>query len=62
MSANANTEASVLGTELLEERHRAADLQQQLDAANTRLSNTERNYQQVKQQNNVEIFCCIIFC
>ncbi|KAJ0180444.1 hypothetical protein K1T71_003848 [Dendrolimus kikuchii] len=45
--ANANSEASVLGTELLEERHRAAELQQQLDAANARLSNNERNYQQL---------------
>ncbi|XP_049867054.1 trafficking kinesin-binding protein milt isoform X2 [Pectinophora gossypiella] len=48
--ASANSEASVLGTELIEERQRALELQQQLDSANTRLAATERNFQQLSAE------------
>ncbi|KAI5641782.1 hypothetical protein NE865_06086 [Phthorimaea operculella] len=44
--ASANSEASVLGNELVEERQRSAELQQQFDLVNARLAATERNYQQ----------------
>lgn len=46
-TASANSEANVLSIELAEERQRAADFQQQLDASNSRLIVTERNLQQV---------------
>ncbi|KAJ2952839.1 hypothetical protein O0L34_g7205 [Tuta absoluta] len=45
--ASANSEASVLGNELVEERQRAAELQHQFDSVNARLAATERNYQQL---------------
>ncbi|XP_013186500.2 trafficking kinesin-binding protein milt isoform X2 [Amyelois transitella] len=45
--ASANSEASILGDELSEERQRNADLQQQLNSANTRLTVTEGNFQQL---------------
>ncbi|KAH9637716.1 hypothetical protein HF086_009384 [Spodoptera exigua] len=44
--ASANSEASALGSELVEERQRSADLQHQLDNINARLIVSERNYQQ----------------
>ncbi|CAB3236474.1 unnamed protein product [Arctia plantaginis] len=45
--ASANSEASCLGAELLEERARSVDLQQQLDSIHTRLATSERNYLQL---------------
>lgn len=44
---SANSEASCLASELLEERQRSAELQYQLDNVNTRLAASERNYQQL---------------
>ncbi|XP_022820024.1 trafficking kinesin-binding protein milt isoform X3 [Spodoptera litura] len=48
--ASANSEASVLGSELVEERQRSVDLQQQLDNINARLIVSERNYQQLNAE------------
>uniref|UniRef100_A0A2A4JV16 HAP1 N-terminal domain-containing protein n=2 Tax=Heliothis virescens TaxID=7102 RepID=A0A2A4JV16_HELVI len=48
--ASANSEASALGSELVEERQRSADLQQQLDSINSRLAVSERNYQQLSAE------------
>ncbi|XP_063377948.1 trafficking kinesin-binding protein milt isoform X2 [Cydia fagiglandana] len=45
--ASANSEAGVLGSELAEERQRAAELQQQYDSVNARLAATEKNLQQI---------------
>ncbi|XP_072944263.1 trafficking kinesin-binding protein milt isoform X2 [Epargyreus clarus] len=45
--ASANSEANVLGSELAEERQRAADLQYQLESTNSRLLVSERNLQQL---------------
>ncbi|XP_053623749.1 trafficking kinesin-binding protein milt isoform X2 [Plodia interpunctella] len=45
--ASANSEANILGDELSEERQRSADLQHQLNSANSRLTVTERNFQQL---------------
>ncbi|XP_046965154.1 trafficking kinesin-binding protein milt isoform X1 [Vanessa cardui] len=45
--SSANSEASVLSSELAEERQRSADLQQQLDSTNARLAVNERNLQQL---------------
>ncbi|CAH0701892.1 unnamed protein product [Spodoptera exigua] len=48
--ASANSEASALGSELVEERQRSADLQHQLDNINARLIVSERNYQQLNAE------------
>ncbi|CAK1582036.1 unnamed protein product [Parnassius mnemosyne] len=48
--SSANSEANILSSELAEERQRAADLQQQLDASNSRLIVTERNLQQLSTE------------
>ncbi|KAJ8722798.1 hypothetical protein PYW07_003978 [Mythimna separata] len=45
--ASANSEASALGSELVEERQRSVELQQQLENINSRLAASERNYQQL---------------
>ncbi|KAJ8725559.1 hypothetical protein PYW08_003742 [Mythimna loreyi] len=45
--ASANSEASALGSELVEERQRSVELQQQLENINARLAASERNYQQL---------------
>lgn len=45
--ASANSEATILGNELAEERQRNADLQHQVDSTNARLALTERNFQQL---------------
>ncbi|KAM3963376.1 trafficking kinesin-binding protein milt isoform 2-T2 [Aphomia sociella] len=45
--ASANSEATILGNELSEERQRNADLQHQVDSTNRRLAVTERNFQQL---------------
>ncbi|XP_075969423.1 trafficking kinesin-binding protein milt isoform X3 [Anticarsia gemmatalis] len=50
--ASANSEASCLGTELLEERARFVDLQQQFDQINARLTASERNYQQLSTEHD----------
>lgn len=47
VTASANSEASVLGSELFEERHRSSELQCQLDSTSARLTASERNFQQV---------------
>ncbi|KAL0841965.1 hypothetical protein ABMA28_014191 [Loxostege sticticalis] len=44
---SANSEATVLSSELADERQRSADLQHQLDSTNARLLVTERNFQQL---------------
>ncbi|CAH0604606.1 unnamed protein product [Chrysodeixis includens] len=48
--ASANSEASALGSELVEERQRSVDLQQQLENINSRLGASERNYQQLNAE------------
>ncbi|CAG5012635.1 unnamed protein product [Parnassius apollo] len=48
--SSANSEANILSSELAEERQRAAELQQQLDASNSRLIVTERNLQQLSTE------------
>ncbi|XP_013145927.1 PREDICTED: trafficking kinesin-binding protein 1 [Papilio polytes] len=48
--SSANSEANVLSSELSEERQRSAELQQQLDSANSRLLLTERNLQQLSAE------------
>ncbi|XP_063531688.1 trafficking kinesin-binding protein milt isoform X2 [Cydia strobilella] len=45
--ASANSEAGVLGSELTEERQRAAELQQQYDSVIARLAATEKNLHQI---------------
>ncbi|XP_028164282.1 trafficking kinesin-binding protein milt isoform X4 [Ostrinia furnacalis] len=44
---SANSEATVLSSELADERQRSADLQHQFDSANARLVATERNLQKL---------------
>ncbi|XP_028040968.1 trafficking kinesin-binding protein milt isoform X2 [Bombyx mandarina] len=44
---SANSEASALETELLEERQRSVDLQQQLDSTRSRLAFNERDFKQL---------------
>lgn len=46
--ASANSESNALGSELLHERERANDLQQQLDSNNSRLVAAERSLQQLQ--------------
>ncbi|KOB78736.1 Selenide, partial [Operophtera brumata] len=54
--SSANSEATVLGSELFEERQRASDLQYQLESTTARLTASERNFQQV----HIENCCCLL--